>query len=77
MELGYTLRVREYWRKQDCVLLKNILKKRRDTVLGTFAKDRPLYEACKDSIPLKSRNHAVWWKQVHFSQNDENENVND
>ena len=43
----------------------------------SFAKNRPLYEACKDSIPLKSRNHAVWWKQVHFSQNDENEIVND
>jgi hypothetical protein len=56
--------------------IEEYIQKRRDTV-EAFAKNRPLYEACKDSIPLKSRNHAVWWKQVHFSQNDENENVND
>jgi len=62
--------VREYWRKQDCVQIQ----KRRDTV-EAFAANRPLYEACRNSTPLKSRNHAVWWKQVHFSQNDENENV--
>jgi hypothetical protein len=62
--------VRGYWRKQDCVQIQ----KRRDTV-EAFAANRPLYEACRNSTPLKSRNHAVWWKQVHFSQNDENENV--
>jgi hypothetical protein len=49
--------------------IEEYIQKRRDTV-ETFAQFRPLYEACKDSTPL--RNHAVWWKQVHFSQNDEN-----
>jgi hypothetical protein len=50
--------------------IEEYIQKRRDTV-EAFAQFRPLYEACKNSTPL--RNHAVWWKQVHFSQNDENE----
>jgi hypothetical protein len=56
--------------------IEEYIQKRRDTV-EVFAQFRPLYEACKNSTPLRSRNHAVWWNQVHFSQNDENENVHD
>ena len=56
--------------------IEEYIQKRRDTV-EAFAQFRPLYEACKNSTPLRSRNHAVWWNQVHFSQNDENENVHD
>jgi hypothetical protein len=56
--------------------IEEYIQKRRDTV-EAFAQFRPLSEACKNSTPLKSRNHAVWWNQKHFSQNDENENVHD
>jgi hypothetical protein len=56
--------------------IEEYIQKRRGTV-EVFAQFRPLYEACKNSTPLRSRNHAVWWNQVHFSQNDENENVHD
>jgi hypothetical protein len=45
--------------------IEEYIQKRRDTV-EAFAQFRPLYEACKNSTPL--RNHAVWWKQVHFLQ---------
>ena len=40
--------------------IEEYTQKRRDTVLGTFAKDRSLYEACKDSIKKqKSRSMVV------------------